>query len=79
MSVAGQPLFLIQIVRTEDGAVATLPGGGPLEANLIELIVSHIIPKGVGLFRTSHHVEKDIRDGIKDAIMSMKQQTAYIG
>lgn len=74
MPVIGRPLFLIQIVRTEDGAVATIPGGGPLEANLIELIVSHIMSKGVVL-KTRRHIEQDIRDGIRDAIMSMKEQT----
>jgi hypothetical protein len=73
------PLFLIQIVHAGgDGAVAKIPGGGQLEADLTELFVSHILSKGVGFLRTQGHVEKDIRDGIKDAIMSLKQQTTHI-
>lgn len=77
MGVIGRPLFLIQIVRTEDGAVATIPGGGPLEANLTTLITSHIMSKGVVL-KLRKHIENDIREGIRDAIMSMKEQTAQI-
>ncbi len=77
MAIIGRPLFLIQIVRVEDGAVATIPGGGPLEANLTELIVSHIMGKGV-ILKTRKHIEQDVREGIKDAIMSLKEQTAKI-
>ena len=73
----GQPLFLIQIVRIADGAVAQIPGGGPLEANFIDLCTHHIMAKGVG-FKTSKHVRQDVHDGIKDAIMSMKEQTTSI-
>jgi hypothetical protein len=77
MPIIGRPVFVLQIVRTEDGAVATIPGGGPLEANLTELILSHIMSKGVVL-KTRKHIEADIREGIKDAIMSMKEQTSKI-
>jgi hypothetical protein len=75
--IVNRPLFIIQIVRTEDGAVARIPGGGPLEANLTELIVSHVMSKGVN-WKSRKHVEQDVREGVKDAIMSMKEQTTHI-
>lgn len=75
----GAPLFLIQIVEAASNhAIALIPGGGPLEAELVELCVAHIIPKGVGLFRTSAHVEADIRAGIREAIMGLKDQTRFV-
>lgn len=77
MGLIGRPLFLLQIVDTEDGATARIPGGGPLEANLTELIVSHVMNKGV-VFKTRKHIEADIREGVRDAIMSMKEQTRLI-
>lgn len=76
MGITGRPLFLLQIVDTEDGSVARLPAGGTLEQNLTELFVSHIVAKGIS-FRSKKHVEQDIREGIYDAIMSMKKQTMH--
>lgn len=77
MPVIGRPVFVIQIVRTEDGAVATIPGGGPLEANLVELITSHVMNRGVN-WKSYKHVAEDVREGVKSAIMSMKEQTAKL-
>jgi len=71
------PLFLLQIVHVDTGVVAHIPGGGALEADLIELATRHILSKGVS-FRTRDHVERDIRDGLKEAIFSMKEQTKFI-
>lgn len=72
------PLFHIAIVSAHDGIVAKIPGGGELETDLIELIVQHILAKGVGLFKSKKHVEQDIREGVKQAIMGLKAQTRFI-
>jgi hypothetical protein len=74
------PLFLLQIVENEtpQRLVAQIPGGGPLEADLIELCTSHIMSKGVGVMRTEAHVEADIRAGLKEAIYSLKEQTKFL-
>lgn len=77
MAKPNKPLFYLQIVD-EGGVVANLPGGGPLEASLIDLIANTIMAKGVGFFRTSTHVEKDVRDGVKEAIMSLKHKTVQL-
>jgi len=73
----GIPLYHLQIVSTRDGTVANVPGGGRLETNLIDLFTHYIMSKGVG-WRSSKHVEADIRDGIHDAIWAMKEQTKLI-
>lgn len=73
-----QPLFLLQIVRNDENAtVARIPGGGKLEADLVDIFVSNIMSRGVG-FKSSSHVEQDIRAGITDAIYSMKAQTVNV-
>jgi hypothetical protein len=72
-----KPLFLLQIVRSSDGAVAQLPAGGALEANLVDLLTTHILSKGVS-FKSKKHVERDVREGISQAIMSLKEQTTQI-
>lgn len=73
----GQPLFFLQIVDGE-GRIARFPGGGPLEANFIDICLQHILPKGVGLFRTKDQVEQAIRSGLAEAIMSLKSQTVVL-
>jgi hypothetical protein len=73
------PLFLLQIIEAGGNrVVAQVPGGGALEAEIIELCTRAIVARGVGLFKTSAHVEQDIRDGIAEAIMGLKDQTRYI-
>jgi hypothetical protein len=72
-----QPTFFLQIVD-RSGKVAHLPGGGQLEADLIDLVTTVVMAKGVGLFKTSKHVEQDIRDGMKEALMGLKAQTVTL-
>jgi hypothetical protein len=67
----------LQIVW-DNGQLVTLPAGGQLEIDLIETCVKHILAKGVGVFRTETHVEQDIRDGIREAIMALKDQTRFV-
>jgi hypothetical protein len=71
------PILLLQIVSATHGTVARIPAGGTLEADLTELITQHILAKGVS-FKTKSHVERDIRQGIQEAIMSIKAQTKYL-
>ena len=73
-----KPLFHLAVVHAHDGKVAQIPGGGPLEADLVELITAHVLSRGVGFFKTTKHVEKDIKDGVRAALMSLKEQTKFI-
>lgn len=77
----GSPLFLLKIVHADaNETLAVLPGGGPLEADLVESCVTgvldtkviedcvqQILDKGVR-FRTQEHIEQDIRDGITEVL-----------
>lgn len=77
----GEPVFLLQIVRNDNQqTLAVLPGGGPLEADLVESCVvgildtnvvddcvTQILDKGVR-FRSQDHIEQDIRDGITEVL-----------
>lgn len=75
----GAPLFLLQIVESQGNkVVAQVPGGGALEAELIDICTRAIVVRGVGLFRTEAHVEQDIRDGIAAAITGLKDQTRFL-
>jgi hypothetical protein len=69
-----EPVFYLQIVD-KDGVIARFPGGGKLESDLIDLCTKEIIGRPVGVFRTTAVVERAIRDGLKDAIMSLKAHT----
>lgn len=75
--MASQPIYFLQIVD-KDGKVAHLPGGGDLEVNLIDLCTQVIMSKGVGFFRNEAHVEADIRAGLAEALMGLKQQTLHL-
>jgi hypothetical protein len=79
VNTLANPLFLLQIVEVGGPrAVAQIPGGGALEADLIDICTRTILSKGVGLFKTEAHVEQDIRDGLAEAIMGLKAQTRFI-
>lgn len=76
--------FFLQIVYP-NGETVRFPGGGnpprdhTLEADLIEIITKDIVSRGVGLFRTTAHVELDIREGIRKALQDFKDLTAKVG
>jgi hypothetical protein len=75
----GAPVFLLQIVENDSQRkIAQIPGGGPLEADLIELCVTSIMARGVGVLRGEAHVEQDIRIGMQEALMSLKDQTRFL-
>lgn len=69
-------MFKLQIVD-EQGVVVNTRAGGKHEADLVDLIVQNIMPRGVGIFRTSAHVEQDIRDGIAAAIYGLKIKNPF--
>lgn len=74
----GKPIFLLQIVEADNSdVIARVPGGGPLEADLVETIVTCVLARGVS-FKTQAHVRKDLTDGIRDAIMGLKAQTKFL-
>lgn len=73
--MATTPMFYLQIVDG-DGRVATLPGGGRLEADLIELCVKSIAAtQSLGYFVSQTAVEQAIRNGMVEAIRTLKRQT----
>ena len=71
------PIFWLQIVDT-DGRVATLPGGGKLEQDLIASMTNAIVAKGVGFFKTEASVRVAIAAGITDTINEIKQKTIAV-
>jgi hypothetical protein len=72
-----QPMFLLQIVSTSDGHIATFPGGGELEADFVLSATEAIVKRGVGVLKTQKQVEQAIRDGLTEAIMALKRQSRY--
>lgn len=75
--MATKPEFYLQIVD-KDGVVATFPGGGPLEAQLIDDIAHAAVSKGVGFFKTEATVEKAIRDAAREVIRALKRKTIQL-
>lgn len=64
----------MQVVDRVSGTIINFEPGLSVEVNFIDDCVTKIIARGVGLLRTSNHVEQDIRDGIEEAILALKSQ-----
>lgn len=75
--MANTPSFFLQIVD-KDGHIVTMPGGGRLEANLIEACTAAIVSKGVGFFKTEAQVKLAISKGLQEAISNLKRQTIQV-
>lgn len=74
-----QPIFLLQIVLAEaPHDVARLPGGGPLERDLIAACTEAIVAKGVGFGKTEAQVRQAIAAGITDAIRAIKRDSRFV-
>lgn len=71
------PEFYLQIVDNE-GVVATIPGGGRLEINLVDAVAQNIVAKGVGFLRTQAQVNQAIRDGFREVLEGLKRQTVQL-
>lgn len=70
------PTFYLQI-SDPSGVVIKTSAGGKHERDLIDMIVDHVMIRGVGFFKTSNHVEQDLRDGIAAAILEIKVKNPF--
>ena len=67
-------MLKLQIVD-ESGVVVTMPGGGPLEAELVEHCVAVISRQPIGFFTRRATVQAAIRGGLRRALQEIKDQT----
>ena len=75
----GEAIFLLQIVEAQSPhPVVRIPGGGPLERDLITACTAAIVEKGVGLFRTEARVKQAILEGLTETIAALKQETRFV-
>lgn len=73
----GDPIFMLQIVDRR-GRVVVMPGGGPLERDLIEACVRKVSERKVGLFKTQSQVEQAVREAVEAAIYELKFETRHV-
>lgn len=66
--------FKMQILDSITGDLVEWEPGLRIESEFITDCVSRILAKGVGMFRTSDHVGKDISNGIEEAILDLKRK-----
>lgn len=67
-------IYKMQIIHAESNTVVEFEPGREIECDFIVDCVERIIAKGVGVFRTSAHVEQDVKDGIQEAIFALKSK-----
>lgn len=73
------PLYYLQIAD-ENGHAITSPfrplkqRHGCLDLPLIEACEAAIVKRGIGMFRTEAHVRQAIREGMAEAIQSLKDE-----
>ena len=71
-------LYYVQIVEAKPPyTVVRIPGGGPLERDLVKLCTEVIVSKGVGLFRTESQVRQAIEDGMTEALSAVKRESRF--
>ena len=66
--------FLMQIIDRKTGEVVQFEPGKVVETDFVEDCVEQVVRLGVGLGRTSNHVAADVRQGLEDAIWSLKRR-----
>lgn len=73
-------MFLLQIVKAEPPyeVVARVPGGGPLERQLIDHCVAIISKRRLGWFTSEAKVKQAISEGMAEAILDLKNDTRYV-
>lgn len=76
MTVAGAPIFLLQIVTPEGDAVR-FPGGGRAERDLIAAITAGVSQR-IGPWTTRARVEAAVREAAREAIYDLKLDTVKI-
>lgn len=64
----------MQIVDVSTGEVVQWEPGRSVEVDLVEDCLARILKRGVGFFRTSTHVEDDIRAGLLEALLELKKK-----
>ena len=72
-------MFKLAIVKVDSHEIVILPGGGPLEIDLVEACVAAVSKRGVGFWRGQSHVEADIRAGLTEVIRDLKHRTIQVG
>ena len=63
-------MLFLQIVWP-DGTICKFRAGGPVEVELVNLIVEEVMKLGVA-FKPSNHVRQDIEQGIKAGLLKFK-------
>jgi hypothetical protein len=66
--------YLMQIVDRQTEEVVSFEPGQRVETNFVDDCVNRTMAKGVGVGRSSAHVERDMRDGIEEAIHDLKSK-----
>jgi hypothetical protein len=64
--------YLMQVLDRKTGEVVQFEPGLSVEREFVDDCVAKIVSLGVGFFRTSAHVEQDVRDGIEQVIHELK-------
>jgi hypothetical protein len=65
-------VFKLQIVRSDDGVVATLPAGGELEKDLVEYLADYIV-KEQTIFSLDRRAQ--IVNGLNKAMFAFKKES----
>ena len=67
--------YMIQIVDTTTGQVVnSWHPGLAVEKDLITELVSRVGAKGVGIGRTTVHVQQDVADALGELMLDLKKQ-----
>lgn len=61
-------LRVLYTLRSADGRLVAF-----VERDLADLLLAHILPKGVGVFKTQAQVETVIRQGVAEAFDALRQ------
>lgn len=66
--------FLIQVIHKESGQVVRWAPGLEVEKEFERELLSRVESKGVGLFKSSKHVVKDVMEALRELIHELKAQ-----
>ncbi len=69
--------FQITITRTDHKPVTFRPGGGH-ERDLVNAIVTKVISKGVGFFKTEAKVKEAIQQSLEEILYELKSEVKPI-
>jgi hypothetical protein len=66
--------FRIRIEDIINGRAAHIIAGGKGEQDLVDAITDAVISRSVGMLRTTAQVERAVREGIEEVLLSLKQE-----